>query len=67
MGFGVWALVVPPERFAVGKNAAYLLCATGILESRAWEALLGRAGRSATTRNWATILKLQTLASEGDA
>ena len=60
-------LVVPPERFAVGKNAAYLLCATGILESRAWEALLGRAGRSATTRNWATILKLQTLASEGDA
>jgi uncharacterized protein (DUF1697 family) len=60
-------LVVPPEQFAVGKNAAYLLCAFGILESKAGEALLGKAGRSATTRNWATVLKLQALASEYDA
>lgn len=60
-------LVVPPEQFAVGKHAAYLLCAAGILESKAGEALLGKAGRSATTRNWATVLKLQALASEGDA
>ena len=28
-------LVVPPEQFAVGKSAAYLLCAAGILESKA--------------------------------
>ncbi len=60
-------LVVPPERFSVGKNAAYLLCATGSLESKAWEALLGKAGKSATTRNWATVLKLQALANEADA
>jgi uncharacterized protein (DUF1697 family) len=57
------SLVVPPEKFAVGKNAAYLLCAAGILESKAGETLL-KAGKSATTRNWATVLKLQALANE---
>ena len=56
-------LVVPPERFAAGKHAAYLLCASGILESKAGAALLGKAGRAATTRNWATTLKLHALAS----
>ena len=61
------SLVVPPEKFAVGKNAAYLLCAAGILESKAGEALLGKVGKSATTRNWATVLKLQALANERDA
>src|SRR6266849_6857289 len=60
-------LVAPPERFAVGKNAAYLLCPAGILESKAWEALLGKAGKSATPRNWATVLKLQALANERGA
>jgi uncharacterized protein (DUF1697 family) len=60
-------LVVPPEQFSVGKHAAYLLCATGILESEAGAALLGKAGRSATSRNWATTLKLQALANEGNA
>ena len=59
--------VVPPEQFAVGRHAAYLLCANGILESRAGKALLGKAGVRATTRNWATTLKLQALASNGDA
>ena len=61
------SLVVPPEQFAVGKNAVYLLCAGGILESKAGEALLGKVGKSATTRNWATVLKLTALASESDA
>jgi uncharacterized protein (DUF1697 family) len=56
--------VGPQEQFAVGKNATYLLCAPGILDSKAGEALLGKAGRSATTRNFATVLKLQALASE---
>ncbi len=60
-------LIVPPEKFMVGKNAAYLHCATGILESRAGEALLGKVGKGATSRNWATVLKLQALASETDA
>ena len=58
----VKSLVVAPERYAIGKKAAYLLCARGILESKAGVALLGKAGRSATTRNWATVLKLQALA-----
>jgi uncharacterized protein (DUF1697 family) len=57
-------LVVPPERFAIGKSAAYLLCAPRISESKAGKALLGRAGKSATTRNWATVLKLHALATE---
>lgn len=58
----VQPLVVPPEQFAVGRHAAYLHCARGILESKAGEALLGKPGRAATTRNWATTLKLQALA-----
>jgi len=61
------SLVVPPERFVVGKNAAYLLCPRGILQSRAWEALVGKAGTSVTTRNWATILKLHALANGAEA
>jgi uncharacterized protein (DUF1697 family) len=56
------SLVVPPEQFAIGRNAAYLLCAAGILQSKAGEALLGKAGKSTTTRNWATTLKLHSLA-----
>lgn len=63
----VESAVVLPEQFLVGKNAAYLHCAAGILESKAAETLLGKAGRSITTRNWATVLKLQALASESDA
>jgi len=63
----IGSLVVAPEQFSVGRSAAYLLCATGILESKAWEALLGKAGKSATTRNWATVLKLQALVNEAMA
>ena len=61
----IQSLVVPPEQFAVGRHAAYLLCAAGILQSKAGEALLGRVGKTVTTRNWATTLKLHALASEG--
>jgi uncharacterized protein (DUF1697 family) len=55
------ALAQPPERFALGRHAAYLWCATGILQSKAALSLLGKAGRSCTTRNWATVLKLGAL------
>ena len=54
-------LLVAPERFVVGKSAAYLLCARGILECKVAAALAGKAGRFATSRNWATVLKLQSL------
>jgi uncharacterized protein (DUF1697 family) len=56
-------LAKPPEEFVVGKHAAYAHCPAGILESNLGTALLGRAGQSATTRNWATCLKLQQLLS----
>jgi uncharacterized protein (DUF1697 family) len=59
-------LVQPPESFHVGRNAAYLHCPGGILQSKAGEALLGRAGAGATTRNWATTLKLHEMARGGD-
>ena len=61
------SLVVPPEEFVIGKKAAYLLCASGILGSKAGAALLGKVGKYATTRNLATVLKLQALANEGAA
>lgn len=60
-------LVAPSEQFLVGKVAAYLHCVTGILESKAGEALLGKTGKAATSRNWATVLKLKALASEPEA
>lgn len=53
-----------PERFVVEKQAAYLHCPDGLLKCRVGEALLGKAGKSVTTRNWATVLKLQARISE---
>ena len=54
-------LAKAPERFHLGERAAYLWCADGILASKAATALLGKAGREATTRNWATVLKIRDL------
>lgn len=55
-------LVQAPERFVIGKEAAYLHCPNGLLQSKAAEAMLGKAGKGVSTRNWATVLKLQALA-----
>ncbi len=60
----ITTLLKPGERFVVTEHAAYLHCAGGILESKAGEALLGKVGRTVTTRNWATVLKLSALLSE---
>lgn len=57
----VESFVEAPERFLIGRQAAFLDCARGILESRAAVALLERTGKGAatvTTRNWATVLKI---------
>lgn len=54
-------LVTAKERFVIGEHAAYLHCASGLLESEAATALLGKLGREVTTRNWATVLKLDAL------
>lgn len=57
--------VSPPEQFHLGDQAAYFYFANGILESQVAEALLGKVGKQVTTRNWATVLKLKTLAAGG--
>lgn len=49
------------EKFHVGKHAAYLWCANGMLESKAAAALLKGLSASGTTRNWSTIEKIHTL------
>jgi uncharacterized protein (DUF1697 family) len=60
-------LVQPPERLVIGKEAAYLYCAVGTLESKVGAAMLGKVGRSVTTRNLATTLKLLSLSGAGAA
>lgn len=49
------------DRLVITRHAAYLHCPRGILQSPLAEALLGKAGRGVTTRNWATVLKLGAL------
>lgn len=61
------SLVEPGERFAVTRRAAYLHCPGGLLKSRVGKALLGRTGCNVTTRNWATVLKLWSLAGASAA
>jgi uncharacterized protein (DUF1697 family) len=56
-------LLLGQEQLVVGVHAAYLWCASGLLESKAGAALLGRVAQGLTTRNWATVLKLQALAA----
>jgi uncharacterized protein (DUF1697 family) len=54
------------ERLHVGKHAAYLWCANGILESNAAVALLKGLEGTGTTRNWATLNKIHALMGKGD-
>ena len=49
------------ERVVVTEHAAYLWCAHGILQSKAGEQLLKRLGDHGTTRNWATVQKINAL------
>ncbi|TWI64242.1 uncharacterized protein (DUF1697 family) [Pseudoduganella lurida] len=51
-----------PEAFALGRWAAYIWCADGVLASRAAAAMGKLLGDGVTTRNWATISKLHALA-----
>lgn len=55
------ALAQAPERLVVGEAAAYLYCPGGVLDSPVGAALLGKAGRAVTSRNWATVRKLAAL------
>jgi uncharacterized protein (DUF1697 family) len=51
------------DQLAIGPRAAYLWCGAGILESKLAAAFRRATGDAATTRNWATVMKLQALAS----
>jgi uncharacterized protein (DUF1697 family) len=55
------ALLRPGERLAINDHALYLHCTDGLLESKAGAAILGKAGRGITTRNWGTVLKISSL------
>jgi hypothetical protein len=49
-----------PDAFAIGSRAAYLWCFEGLLDGiRAFSRI---AAGGVTTRNWATVLKLQAAA-----
>jgi uncharacterized protein (DUF1697 family) len=47
-----------PDQLELGAHAAYLWCASGILESKLLSAYMRAAKSAATTRNWATVLKI---------
>ena len=51
------------EKVHVGKHAAYVWCADGILASKAAVALLKNLDETGTTRNWATLNKIHALMS----
>jgi uncharacterized protein (DUF1697 family) len=50
-----------PEALALGERVAYLWCADGILKSPLASAVNRLLGDAATSRNWATMLKLHLL------
>jgi uncharacterized protein (DUF1697 family) len=51
-----------PDALAITSRAAYLWCSTGILDSKVSQAFARKSGAGVTTRNWATVLKLQAAA-----
>jgi len=53
------------EKLHVGRHAAYLWCAHGILESKVAVALLKGLEDAGTTRNWATLNKIHGLLGGG--
>ena len=54
------------EKVHVGKYAAYVWCADGILESQALEPLLRALGTGGTTRNWGTLNRIHALMMSAD-
>ena len=53
-----------PNALGITERAAYLWCATGLLDSKLLQAFSRKAGATVTTRNWATVLKLQAASQE---
>ena len=52
------------EQIHIGKHAAYLWCANGILESKIAVVLLKKLDQTGTTRNWATLNKIHALMAD---
>jgi uncharacterized protein (DUF1697 family) len=50
-----------PEALALGPKAAYLWCADGIIASKLQAAVERALSRAVTSRNWATMIKIQAL------
>jgi len=57
-----WGLDV----LAIGAKAAYLWCAEGLTDSKLMPAFARAIGAEATTRNWATVLKLHAAAGSNN-
>jgi uncharacterized protein (DUF1697 family) len=51
-----------PERFGLGRRAAYMWCSGGFMASKIAPAVGKLLGDAVTTRNWATIMKLNAMA-----
>jgi uncharacterized protein (DUF1697 family) len=54
------------EKLHVGKHAAYVWCANGILESEVLTAVMKALAGAGTTRNWATLGKIHDLLQKTD-
>lgn len=54
-----------PEVLVLGVNTAYLWCPDGVLMSKVAKAVAHVLGKNTTTRNWATVMKIHGLASNG--
>jgi uncharacterized protein (DUF1697 family) len=54
-----------PDALAVTERAAYLWCSTGLIDSKFLQAFSRKASATVTTRNWATVLKLQAAVKQG--
>lgn len=52
-----------PDAVQLGARAAYVWCENGLSQSKLAEVVLRALGTGVTTRNWATMLKLQAITS----
>jgi uncharacterized protein (DUF1697 family) len=53
-----------PEALALGARVAYLWCPDGVTASRLAKAVDGALGDAVTSRNWTTVLKLDSLTGD---
>jgi uncharacterized protein (DUF1697 family) len=56
-----------PEGLALGDGVAYVWCPGGVSDSKVGQAVGAVLGDAVTSRNWATVLKLQTLAEQANS